>query len=159
MLPKFPIYFRGASFLVGVLASEGAFPCFGANLADRTTITIEPKISHRAQRTRSAGSGSHSVSLRARIATRKNGSSNHRYHGAPHRLSTCRNQPTTESPSIPLANKAAKVTLFPRQARQNQENPERGFTPRIQDAQRNHVKSIAASNSGSGSMFPRTAIL
>jgi len=91
-------------------------------------IAMEPKISQRAHRILSSGSGSHCSSFRANAVTTTKGTINNRYHGAPHPAKTCLTQPRIERPSIPAANSAAKVTLRPLHARQNHETPENKFT-------------------------------
>jgi hypothetical protein len=101
---------------------------FGAKIPVSITMAIEPSTSQRAHRILSSGSGNHSSSFRDSTATNAIGKRNNKYHGAPHRSNKCLNQPSTDKPSIPVANKTANVTLRPRQARQNQENPEKMFT-------------------------------
>ena len=101
---------------------------FGTKIEVSITIRIEPRTNHCAQRNRRFGSGNHSSSFLTKIVTNTIGKINTRYQGAPQRSNKCRNVPKNDRPNIPAANKAAKVTLRPRQARQNQENPEKMFT-------------------------------
>ena len=110
----------------GRLISGSGFS--GASFAASIAINTEPNITPHAHLRRRSGSGSHSSSFRASVATTASGSSNHRYQGAPRFLKTCRNHPNAETPHTPSANNAANVTLRPRQPRQNHVIAEIGFT-------------------------------
>lgn len=115
----------------------------GDSHASKSTTMIEPKTNHRDQLRRRSGSGSQSTSFRARIVTSRIGPKNQTYHGAPQWLKRWRKELSTETPTIPSAKSAAKVTLRPRQARQNQLSPENGFTVRDRAVPAANVKMIA----------------